>query len=210
MAETNKQGTTLRMNARMFNGNNLPHELLLKTRQTTKLRNAIENNLQTDIKLSKAQISKIIQSGGFLGKILGPLLKTGLALLKSVIVIVISNGEMNEIMKIAQALEYLNTLLKGVTKTIKTETKEQKGGFLSMLLGTLGASLVGDLLTKNLSEKGTLRAGEGFLSQEKGLKKALMLAHPLTNCEIQEYYKAESRFNGIYSRDNLPKTMEHM
>ena len=54
------------MNARMFNGNNLPHELLLTTRLTTKLRNAIENNLQTDIKLSKAPISKIIESGGFL------------------------------------------------------------------------------------------------------------------------------------------------
>ena len=61
----NKQGTNLTMNARMFNGNNLPHELLLKKGQTTKLRNAIENNLKTDIKLSKAQISKIIQSGGF-------------------------------------------------------------------------------------------------------------------------------------------------
>ena len=63
------------MNAKMFNGNNLPQELLLTTGQTTKLRNAIENNLQTDIKLSKAQISKIIQSGGFLGKFLSPLLK---------------------------------------------------------------------------------------------------------------------------------------
>ena len=84
-AVRNKQGTTLRMNAKMFNGNNLPHELLLTTRQTTELRNAIENNLQTDIKLSKAQISKIIQSGGFFGKTLGPLLKTGLPLLKLVI-----------------------------------------------------------------------------------------------------------------------------
>ena len=55
------------MNARMFSANNLTHELLLKTRQTTKLRNAIENNMSTDIKLSKAQISKIIQSRGFLG-----------------------------------------------------------------------------------------------------------------------------------------------
>ena len=69
----------------MCNENNLTHELLLTTRQTTKLRNAIENNLQTDIKLSKTQISNIIQSGRFLGKILGPLLKTGLPLLKSVI-----------------------------------------------------------------------------------------------------------------------------
>ena len=81
----NNKDTTLRMNARMFNGNNLPHELLLTTRQTTKLRNAIENNLQTDIKLSKAQIFKIIQSGGFVGKIVGPLLKTGLPFLRSVI-----------------------------------------------------------------------------------------------------------------------------
>ena len=84
-AVKNKQGTTLRMSARMFNGNELPHELLLTIRQTTKLRNVIENNMATDIKLSKAQISKIIQSGGFLGKPLGPLLKTGLPLLKSVI-----------------------------------------------------------------------------------------------------------------------------
>ena len=65
------------MNARVFNGNNLPHELLLTTRQTTKLKNPIENNMPTGIKLSKAQISKTIQSGGFLGfllsKIAGPL-----------------------------------------------------------------------------------------------------------------------------------------
>ena len=51
----------------MFNGNDLPHELLLTTRQKTKLRNAFNNNMSTDLKLSKAQISKIIQSGGFLG-----------------------------------------------------------------------------------------------------------------------------------------------
>ena len=84
-AVKNNQGTTLRMKARMFSANNLPYELLLTTRQTTKLRNAIENNMATDIKLSKAQISKIIQSGGFLGKLLGPLLKTGLPLIKNVI-----------------------------------------------------------------------------------------------------------------------------
>ena len=80
-----RQGKTLRMNVRMFKGNNLPHELLLKTRQTTRLRNAIGNNISTDIKLSKAQISNIIQSGGFLGRLLGPLLKTGLQLKKTVI-----------------------------------------------------------------------------------------------------------------------------
>ena len=63
----------------MFNGNNLLHELLLTTRQNTKIRNAFNNNTSTDLKLSKAQINKIIQSGGFLSKLLGPLLKTGLS-----------------------------------------------------------------------------------------------------------------------------------
>ena len=71
--------------------------------------------------------------------------------------IITSNEEMNDIIKIIQALENSNILLKGVTKTIKNETKEQKGGFLSMLLGTLGASLSGNLLTG----KGILRAGSG-------------------------------------------------
>ena len=68
---------------------------------------------------------------------------------------------MNDIMKIVQALEDSNILLKGVTKTIKNETKEQKGGFLCMLLGTLGASLLGNLLTT----KGIVRACSG---NEKG------------------------------------------
>ena len=72
----NNTGTTLRISLKMFNGNNLLHELLLTTRQKTKIRNAFNNNTSTDIKLSKAQINKIIQSGGFLGKLLGPLLKT--------------------------------------------------------------------------------------------------------------------------------------
>ena len=64
---------------------------------------------------------------------------------------------MNDIMKIFQALENSNILIKGVTKTIKNKTKVQKGGFLSMLLGTLGASLLGNLLTG----KRILRAGSG-------------------------------------------------
>ena len=82
----NRQGRTLRMNTRMFQGNSLPHKLLL--RQTTKLRNAIENNMSTDIKFSKAQISKIIQSGGFLGslssKLAGPLMKVAALLVQKV------------------------------------------------------------------------------------------------------------------------------
>ena len=88
-AVKNKQGTTLRMNVRIFNGNNLPHELLLTARQTTKLRNAIESNMSTDIKLSKYQISKIIQSGGFLGsslsKLAGPLMKVAAPLAQNVL-----------------------------------------------------------------------------------------------------------------------------
>ena len=67
------------MNLKMFDEKNLPHELLLTTRQKTKLRNALNNNISVDIKLSRAQISKIIQSGGFLGSLLsklaGPLMK---------------------------------------------------------------------------------------------------------------------------------------
>ena len=84
--------------------------------------------------------------------------------------LIIPNEEMNDIMKIVQALEDSNILLK-VTKTIKNETKEQKGGFLSMLLDTLGASLLGHLL----SEKGTIGAGEGIVRAGYGssIKKKL-------------------------------------
>ena len=75
--------------------------------------------------------------------------------------LVISNEEMNDIMKIAQALEDSGILLKGVTKTIKNETKEHKYGFLSMLLGTLDCSLIADVLTKNLFKgKESVKAGK--------------------------------------------------
>ena len=117
--------------------------------------------MSTDLKLSKAQISKMIQSGGFLRSLLskldGPLMKVATPLAKTVLAplettaaasaidagiqkktkkhgsgkttLIISNEEMNDIMKIVQALEDSNILLKAVTKTIKNETKEQKGGF---------------------------------------------------------------------------------
>ena len=80
-----KTGRTLRMSLKMFNGNDFPHELLLTARQKTKLRNGFNNNIWTDLKLSTAQTSKIIQSGGFLGRLLDPLLKAGLPLIKNVI-----------------------------------------------------------------------------------------------------------------------------
>ena len=85
----NKAGTTLRINLKMFNGNNLPHELLLTTRQKTKLRNDFNNNMSTDLKLSTAQISKIIQSGGFLrsslSKLAGSLMRIAIPLAKNVL-----------------------------------------------------------------------------------------------------------------------------
>ena len=135
----------------MFDKNDLPHELLLTTRQKIKLRNAFNNNMSANLKLSKTQIAKKIQSGGFLGpllsKLAGPLMKIAVPLAKNVLAplgitaaasaidagiqkkihgsgtttLIISNEEMNDIMKIVQALEDSNILLKGVTKTIKKE-----------------------------------------------------------------------------------------
>ena len=131
----------------------------------------------------------MIQSGGILGRLLGPLLKTGLPLLKSVIkplgmlgltaaasatdaatnkkilgsgttTLIISKDEMNDILKIVKSFEDSGILLKGVGETIKDEAKEQKGGFLSALLGTLGASLFGDMLFSRKG-KSAIKAGEG-------------------------------------------------
>ena len=184
------EGATLRLGIRNFNKEETPHELLLTTRQNTKLRNALNNNSATDIKLSKGQIKKLIQSGGFLGKLVskltGPLMKVAMPLAKNVLAplgltasmsaidgsiqkkihgsrvkLIIEQENMKDIMKIIKALENSGILLKGVSKTIKNETKEQTGGFLSMLLSTLGASLLGNLLTGG---KGIMRAGEGSLA----------------------------------------------
>ena len=80
--------------------------------------------------------------------------------------LIIEEEDMKDIMKIIEALENSGILLKGVSKTIENETKEQRGGFLSMSLGTLGASLLGNLLTGG---KGIMRAGEGSVaSRAKG------------------------------------------
>ena len=118
--------------------------------------------------------------------------------------LIIEQEDMNDIIKIIEALENSGILLKGVSKTIENETKEQRGGFLSMLLGTLGASLLNNLL----SGKGMMRAGEGIVraGEGSGSKKklnSLLPFHPLANIEINEYYKNGPRFNGAYSRNNL-------
>ena len=207
--------------------------------------------MSIDLDLCKAQIAKVIQSGGFLGSLLstlaGPLMKVAIPLAKHILAplgiaapsaidariqkkmdgfgtttLIISNKEMNDMMKIVQALEDSNILLKGVTKTIKNEIKVQKVGFLSMLLGTLGATLLGNLL----AGKGIVRASSGrrslTSSTSYGNKKKkrnckgwlwkrmgfLMSPHPLTNFEIQKYYQYEPRFNGVILRDNLQKKIK--
>ena len=150
----------------MFKGNNLSYELLLTTRLKAKLRNTFENNMSTDKKLSRTQIFEIIQSRGFLGsllsKITGPLMKVAISIAKTILallgitaatsetdagidykihgsgttIFIISNEEMNDIIKTIEALEDSYILLKGITKIIENETKKQKGEFLGMLLGT--------------------------------------------------------------------------
>ena len=156
-AVKSNEGATLRLGIKNFSKYELPHELLLTTRQNTKLRNAINYNLATDIKLSKAQIKKLIQSGGFLVKLLsklaGQLMKVAMPLAKnvlaplglsaamsaidgsiqkkihgSVVKLIIEQEDMNDIIKIIEALEDSGILLKAVTKTIENETKEQRGG----------------------------------------------------------------------------------
>ena len=119
---------------------------------------------------------------------------------------------MEDIIKIVKSLEDSGLLLKGVSETIQNEAKEQKGGFHSMLLGTLGARLLGNIL----AGKGVVRAGDGAIMKRKGpeifrtgygstiqKKGFLMPPHTLTNFEIQKFYQNEPRFNGVYSRDNL-------
>ena len=209
----NENDVVLRLSSNMVGNSNdntnFPHELLLSNKQVANIRKAFTDHLSTDIKLSKTQLSKMIQSGGFLGRLLGPLLKTGLPLMKSVIkplaksvliplgltaaasaadaeiykkilgsghnnntTLIISNDEMDDILKIIKSLENSGILLKGVSETIQHEAKEQRGGFLSMLLGTLGASLLGDMLSKGLSGKGVIRAGEGIIRAGYGSKRA--------------------------------------
>ena len=151
----------------------------------------------------------MMQSGGFLGRLLGPLLKTGLPLMKSTIkplaknvliplgltaaasaadagihkkilgsghnnntTLIISNDEMDDILKIFKSLEDSGVSLKGVSERIQHETREQSGGFLCMLLGTLGASLLDDILSKSLSGKGVIRAGEGTIRAGYGSKRS--------------------------------------
>ena len=175
---------------------NFAHELLLTDRQVSSICKAFTNNSSADIKFSKTELSKMIQSGRFLGKVLGPLLKAGLPLIKNVITplakivliplgltaaasaanagihkkilgsgghttLIISNKYIEDLIKIVKSLEDSGLLLKGVT--VQNEVTGQKGGFLSMLLGTLGTSLLGNLL----AGKGINRAGGGIVRADE-------------------------------------------
>ena len=186
----NETDVVLRISSNMVgdsnDNTNFPYELLLTNRQVANVRKAFAKNTSIDIKLSKTQLSKMIQSEGFLGNLLGelagPLMKVAVPLAKNVLAplgisaamsaidgsikkkmlgsgtatLIISNDKMNDILKIVKSLEN-----SGLCETIQHEAKEQRGGFLSMLLVTLGASLLGDILSKGLSGKGVLRAGYG-------------------------------------------------
>ena len=214
----NETNVVLRISSNMVGNSNdntnFPHELLLTNRQVANIRKAFANHSSIDIKLSKTQLSKMIQSRGFLGKLLGklagPLMEVAMQLTKNVLAplglsaamsaidgsikkkmlgsgattLIISHDEMDGILKIVKSLENSGVLLKGVSETIQHEVKEQRGGFLGMLLGTLGASLLGDVLSKGLSGKGVIRAGEGTIragygSKKPSLKKFLLFHHIL-------------------------------
>ena len=175
----NESEIVLRLSSNMIGANetNFPRELLLTGRHVSSLCESFANNSSADIKFSKTQLSKMIQSGGFISRLLAPLLRTRLPLIKNVIkplaksiliplgltaaasaadagihkkilgsgntTLIISNNEIEDIIKIVKSLEDSGLLLKGVSETIQNEAKEQRRGFLSMLLVTLGASLLG-------------------------------------------------------------------
>ena len=184
-ATKDETDVTLRLSTNMFgtDENVYPHKLLLTKTQAEKLK---KSDGAADIKFSKTQIKKLAQSGGFLGKLLAPLLKFAVPLAKNVLLplgltaaasatdagiqksirgsgngktttLIISNEDLDDIKKIIKCLEEQGILVKGVKDMIENEVKEQKGGFLGMLLGTLGASFLGNMLTG----KGIVRAGEG-------------------------------------------------
>ena len=205
-ATKNETEVVLRLSSNMVGDNesSFPHELLLTNRQVSSLRKSFANNSSTGIKLSKSQLSKMIKSEGFIGRLLGLVLKVGFPLIKKVIkrlaksvlipvgltaaaaaadarihkkilgsghnnnnnnndannnnnnnnntTLIISNNEIEDIIKIVKTPEDSGLLLEEVTKTVQNEVKEKKG-FLSILLGALGVSLLGNILTRKRSDR---------------------------------------------------------
>ena len=176
----NSEPVTLRLSRSMFGTDKTqyPHELMLTDTQVNKLK----RKDVADIKFSKTQIKSMIQSGGFLASLMRfamPLLKNVIAPLgltaamsatdasiqKSIrgsgVTLTISDSDLSDILEIINMLEQKGILINGTTQTVENEVHEQKGGFLSMLLGTLGASLLRNLLSGNRG-RGVVRAGEDF------------------------------------------------
>ena len=112
-----------------------------------------------------------------------------------------TNEDMNDI-KIIKSLYDPGVLIDGVTETVKHEIKKQVGGFLGALLAPLAASIAQPVISsavKGVSGRGARRVGTGYMD-----KKNFVLLHPLSNIEITNYFNYEPRFNGIFSRNNLP------
>ena len=158
-AVKNNNGTTIRHSNKNFNKNQLIHELYLTEQQLNKLRKKIESNMSTDIKLSKVQINKIIKEDGNLGRLLmnflPKLVKPAISIVKNILAplglsaamsatddaiqkkmyssgnkaLIISNDDLNDLIKIATTLEEHDILLKGTTKTVKNNTKKKKEDF---------------------------------------------------------------------------------
>ena len=181
--------------------------------------------MSTDIKLSKAQINKLIKEAGglvsILARFLPKLIKPAISLGKNILVplrlsaamsatdaaiqkkmygsgtktVKFSNKDLDDMTKIVKALEGSDVLMKGITETLKNDIKKRgTSSLIPMLLGTLGASL--------LTGRGLFRAGKGMYragNQGQGIKKKSLISfHPFTNFEIQDHFKNEKRFNGVY------------
>ena len=191
-AITNGTEVTLNLIGSFNDKTNFLHESLLTNTQVSKICKAFANGSSANIKFSKMQLSKIVQSGGFSCRLLEPLLKTGLPLKGNLFkplgltaaatatdaaiqkriygsgttTLISLNEEMEDILKTVNSHEESGLLIKGISETIKNErTKEQKKEFLGMLLGILAASILRNaLLGRGVirAGKGTIRAGGNF------------------------------------------------
>ena len=110
---------------------------------------------------------------------------------------------MNKFIKTIKSLEKSGVLIDGVTEKVKHEIKKQEGGFLGALLAPLAASIKQSVISsiiKGVSGRGVRRAGRGYMKEI-----FLIPHHPLNNIEITNYFNCEPRFNGVFSRNNLPR-----
>ena len=108
--------------------------------------------------------------------------------------LIISNEEMEDIMKIVKSRKESRLLIKGISETTKNEVKEEKGEFLGLLLGTLAANALGNMLT-----------GQGTIRRVKEQLELVKIFNVTSSFEIQKYYENIPKFKGVYSRSNLPK-----